>query len=84
MIRNPLIFLFDEATSALDSKSEHEVQKAIEEVCKNSTSVTIAHRISTIKNSNKIIVFDEGIIKESGTYDELISKNGIFSDLAKN
>ena len=84
LIRSPKIFLFDEATSALDSKSETKVQKAIEDISKNSTSITIAHRLSTIKHSDQIFVFDEGYIKEKGTYEELLALKGFFAELAKN
>ena len=83
LVRQPLIFLFDEATSALDNLSEEMVQKAIEKVSKGTTSVTIAHRISTIQNCDKIFVLDRGKIIERGNYQNLINRGGLFFELAK-
>ena len=83
LVRKPNIFLFDEATSALDNLSEEIVQKAIEEISKGTTSVTIAHRISTIQNCDKIFVVDKGKIVEKGNYQNLMNKGGMFFELAK-
>ena len=80
--RQPIIYLFDEATSALDSKSEEIVQQAIEKISENKTSITIAHRISTIKNSFKIFVLNKGKVVEDGNYDELIKNKKHFYKLA--
>ena len=78
-LKNPPILILDEATSALDNDSERLVQKSLEELAKGRTTLTIAHRLTTIKNADKIIVLtDEGIM-ESGTHSELIEKNGIYS-----
>ena len=68
--------ILDEATSALDTESEQLVQEALERLMQNRTSIVIAHRLSTIQNSDTIIVMKEGEIVESGTHQELISKNG--------
>jgi len=81
--QRPKIYLFDEATSALDSQSEEVVQKAIERISTMTTSLTIAHRISTIRNSDVIFVFEQGRLIEKGNYDQLLSMNGKFSELAR-
>jgi subfamily B ATP-binding cassette protein MsbA len=77
-LRNPQILVLDEATSSLDSESEYLVQEALEKLMANRTSVIIAHRLSTVKNADKLFVIDSGRIVESGTHDELISKDGIY------
>lgn len=81
VIKNPTILICDEATSALDSESEKKVQVALDKVTKNCTSVTVAHRLSTIRNSDIIYVFDAGEIKESGNHDELVKKGGFYYNL---
>ena len=83
VISNSPILILDEATSSLDSESEKLVQDALEKLMKNKTSIVIAHRFSTIKNSDKIIVLDSGKIVESGNHDELIKKDGYYSKLIK-
>ena len=82
-LRKPKILILDEATSALDNTSERHIQAEIEKLQKenNTTIISIAHRLSTLKNCDKIIVLNKGKIEESGKYDELIEKNGIFSDM---
>ncbi len=81
ILRNPAILIFDEATSALDNESEAKVQNAIDHLIENRTAVVVAHRLSTIKRANKIIVIDEGIIKEHGTHEELIQHGGVYKRL---
>lgn len=73
-LKNPSILILDEATSALDNTTELLIQKALDELCKNRTSIVVAHRLSTIRNADKIIVISEGKIKEEGTHEELISQ----------
>uniref|UniRef100_A0A914C0N8 Uncharacterized protein n=1 Tax=Acrobeloides nanus TaxID=290746 RepID=A0A914C0N8_9BILA len=73
VIRNPSVIIFDEATSALDTKHEGEVQKAIDAARQGVTTITIAHRLTTVKKADRIIVLDGGLIVEEGTYEELIS-----------
>ena len=82
LMRNPKIFLFDEATSALDTNSEKLVQDAIEKIWGDHSSLTIAHRFSTIKNCDRIFVLDKGSVAEQGSYDQLMLKKGIFYQLA--
>ena len=81
MLKNPPILILDEATSALDSESEKLVQEAIETLMKNRTVVLIAHRLSTVKNADKIVVIDKGTIAEVGKHQELLDKNGMYAKL---
>lgn len=81
IVNNPHILLLDEATSALDNTTQAIVTKSLEEMA--CTRIIVAHRLSTIKNVDRIIVMDEGVIAEEGTYDELMEKNGIFTQLAR-
>ncbi len=78
IIRNPQVIIFDEATSALDSVSEKEIQAAIDNLTKDRTTFIVAHRLSTIKNADKIAVIDQGKCIEFGTYDELMALKGEF------
>lgn len=83
IMRDPEILILDEATSALDTASEKWVQSALENLMKNRTSIVIAHRLSTVRNADKIIVLDKGEIVEQGTHDSLIEKKGLYYDLTK-
>ena len=82
-LRKPKILILDEATSALDNTSEKHIQSEIEKLQKenNTTIIAIAHRLTTLKNCDRIIVLDKGKIEESGKFDKLIEKEGIFSDM---
>jgi ABC-type multidrug transport system fused ATPase/permease subunit len=81
IIKNPSILILDEATSSLDSESERLVQSALERVMRNRTTVIIAHRLSTIRNADSIAVIHNGMVSESGTYDELVAMGGLFARL---
>jgi len=83
LLKNPPILIFDEATSALDSYSEKMVQKALKGLASKHTTLVIAHRLSTIVDADKIIVLSDGLIKESGTHDELLKANGQYASLWK-
>ncbi len=82
-LKNPPILILDEATSALDNESERLVQKSLEKLSKGRTTFTIAHRLTTIKNADRILVLTENGIEESGSHKELIEKNGIYAELYK-
>ena len=82
LVRNPRILILDEATSALDNVSEFHVQKAIEKLVeRRCTTFIVAHRLSTIRNADRIIVMDDGKLVEMGTYEELVALNGKFAEL---
>ena len=80
-LKNPAILILDEATSALDNTTEILIQSALDELCKGRTTLIVAHRLSTIKTADEIIVIANGIIKEQGTHDELIDLDGIYAKL---
>ena len=81
VLNSPEILIFDEATSSLDSVSERQVQDAIDSVSKNRTVIIVAHRLSTVRHADKIIVLENGEVLEQGTHEELISKKGAFSQM---
>jgi len=81
ILKNPKIFFFDEATSALDSNTEKEIQKNLENVSKDKTTLIIAHRLSTAANADNIIVLDKGVITEQGTHESLLLKKGKYFEM---
>ncbi len=80
-LKNPPILILDEATSALDNTTEIMIQQALDELCRGRTTIVVAHRLSTIKNADMIAVIDDGRIIEQGTHEELLAKNGLYSNL---
>lgn len=82
-LKNPPILILDEATSALDNSTEILIQKALDSLCEGRTTLIVAHRLSTVKSADKIAVIDDGKIKEYGTHEELLSENGLYSELYK-
>ncbi|RXR27273.1 ATP-binding cassette domain-containing protein [Sphingobium fluviale] len=82
MLRNAPILLLDEATSALDSRSEHLVQQAIERLMHGRTTIVIAHRLSTVRSADRIVVMDQGRIAEHGSHDALMQQGGLYARLA--
>ena len=83
LLKNPPILILDEATSALDAATEAKVTAALNEVMKGRTTFVIAHRLATVRNATRILVFDKGRIVESGGFDELVAKRGVFAKLAE-
>lgn len=79
-LKNPPILIFDEATSSLDNESEKFIQKSMEKLSRDRTTIVIAHRLSTIRNAKRILVLSNGKIVEEGTHVELLSKNGIYHE----
>ncbi|ORX45556.1 multidrug resistance protein 1 [Piromyces finnis] len=84
LMMNPKILLLDEATSALDNQSEKVVQAALDSASSGRSTLVIAHRLTTVKNADCIIVMDKGVIIESGTHNELMEKQGVYYNLVKN
>lgn len=80
-LKNPAILILDEATSALDNESEHLVSQSLERLAEGRTTLTIAHRLTTIQNADRILVLSEGKIQEEGSHKELLEKQGIYYQL---
>ncbi len=83
LLKNPPIVILDEATSALDAGTEKKLQKALEEMMRGRTTFVIAHRLSTIRHASRIFVFDKGHVVETGSFDDLVAKDGVFAELAR-
>ena len=79
--KDPPILVFDEATSSVDNETEQLIQKALEEISKNRTTIIIAHRLSTVRNADQIVVLDKGKISESGTHEDLVKLDGFYNQL---
>jgi len=81
LLKNPKILVLDEATSALDNRSETLIQEALDRLMANRTTIIIAHRLSTVRNADKIIVLDKGCVTEVGSHDELMENQSLYHDL---
>ena len=82
--KNPLYLMMDEATSSLDAENEHRITENISRICRERTLLVIAHRLSTVKNADHIIVMRHGSVVESGTHKELVRRKGYYWELVKN
>ncbi|MBR5868796.1 MAG: ATP-binding cassette domain-containing protein, partial [Clostridia bacterium] len=80
-LKDPAILILDEATSALDNTTEILIQEALDELCKGRTTLVVAHRLSTVRNADRIVVVSQGKIIEEGTHDALIGENGVYAKL---
>ena len=80
-LKNPPVLILDEATSALDTVTEHDIQQSFEELSRGRTTLVIAHRLSTVKNADEIVVLDEQGVRERGTHEELLQANGLYAKL---
>ena len=83
ILKSPELLILDEATSALDNTNETKIQRNIEQLFKDKTTITIAHRLTTLKNSDRILVFEKGKIVQQGKYDELANQKGLFQDFLR-
>lgn len=83
ILKSPEFFIFDEATSALDNTNEIAIQRSIERLFENKTMIIIAHRLTTLKKSDRILVFDKGKIMQEGTFNQLANQKGLFQDFLR-
>ena len=83
LLRDPKILVLDEATSALDAESEHLVQEALDRLMQGRTTLVIAHRLSTVKEADRVVVLDNGGIVQSGTHDDLVQVEGLYRRLVE-
>ena len=83
VLRDPRILILDEATASLDTVTEHHIQEAMERLIKGRTTFAIAHRLSTLRNANRLLIIDHGALAEIGTHDELIELDGVYAKLVK-
>ncbi|MBP5231542.1 MAG: hypothetical protein ILO68_07405 [Clostridia bacterium] len=83
-LKNPPILILDEATSALDNLTETQIQKSLEELSRGRTVLVVAHRLSTVRHADEIVVVTEDGVAERGTHEQLMERNGIYADLYMN
>ncbi len=81
ILKNPCILVFDEATSALDSRTEQDILTSFKDVSQDRTTLTIAHRLSTVIDADEILVLQAGEVAERGTHTELLALNGVYADM---
>jgi subfamily B ATP-binding cassette protein HlyB/CyaB len=83
LVTNPRILIFDEATSALDYESERAIQANMRSICQGRTVLIVAHRLSTVRHADRILVMERGQLAENGPHDELVAKDGIYANLVR-
>src|SRR5699024_3419403 len=82
--KNPAVMFFDEATNSLDANNETIIMENLNRLFEGKTVVVVAHRLSTVRNANKIVVLNNGMVAEQGTHDELLSNKSVYYELVKN
>ena len=82
-MKNPPILILDEATSALDNVTELSIQRSLSELSEGRTTIVVAHRLSTVRNADRIAVIEDGRITELGSHDQLMAKNGAYAELVR-
>jgi subfamily B ATP-binding cassette protein MsbA len=83
VLRDPRILILDEATSSVDAQSESLIQEALDRLMKTRTTIIIAHRLSTVKKADRILVIDDGVIAEAGTHQELLDSGGLYTTFCR-
>ena len=83
LLKDPRILVLDEATSALDAESEHLVQEALERLMEGRSTLVIAHRLSTVKDADRVLVLDSGRVVEQGSHGELLARDGLYKQLVE-
>ena len=83
ILKNPPLLLLDEATSALDAQSEQQVQRALKNLMQGRTTIVVAHRLSTVRSADRILVMRDGTIVETGNHDTLLARKGLYAQLAR-
>jgi len=83
ILRNPRILILDEATASVDTETEAAIQQALSRLIRGRTTFAIAHRLSTLKNSNRLLILEKGELEEMGTHEELIERDGIYANLCQ-
>ncbi len=81
VLANPSVVILDEATSALDAETEFQLHQALQAFLSERTTLIIAHRLSAVKQADRVYVFEDGVVSESGQHDELITQNGLYAQL---
>ncbi|MBQ3074672.1 MAG: ATP-binding cassette domain-containing protein, partial [Clostridia bacterium] len=81
ILKDPKILILDEATAAMDTKTERKIQEALRVISKDRTTITIAHRLSTLRDADHLIVIEEGKMVETGTHEELLQRDGVYKKL---
>jgi ATP-binding cassette subfamily B protein len=83
ILKNPRVLVLDEATSALDAESEHLVQEALDRLMKGRTTVVIAHRLSTVRDADRVVVLDGGKVVQAGPHEALVAEDGLYRRLVE-